>query len=1534
MNIQANPENLIKIDTDNIEFADIFEIEEIQRIQDLFSDANGVASLITHPDGTPITKPSNFCRLCNDIIRKTEKGLANCFKSDAIIGRQNSTGPISRPCLSGGLWDAGASITVGGKHIANWLIGQVRSQDFDKMQIIQYADEIGANRNDFLDALNEVPFMQEQQFKKIAEMLYVFVNELSAKAYSNLQLKIQIAETEKARKLSQISEEKFRLLIDLAADAFFQVDALGNFIEVNKAASELTAYTRKELLRMNMEDLFSADNLRDKPLKYDLLLQGETIITERQLLRKDGVSVFVEMNSKKMPDGSFQSFIRNITERKQIEDTLKENETKYRDLVENSPDAIVIYEEQKVAFVNNACLHLILASCEEELIGKPVIQFVYPDYRSLVISRMKQLDTEGVILPSYEEKFIRLDGSVIDVEVKAMSLKLHDKVAVQLIIRDISERKAVENALRESKDKFKAIANYSASWEAWFSPEGKLLWMNSNSETFTGYTPEEYISAEDFLSMTISPEDITWVSEKFHEALLHSSEGSIEARCLRKDGSHFCTYISWRPIYNSNGSLLGLRTSAQDISELKRTEELLREKQKQLSDIIEFLPDATLAIDKEKRIIIWNKAIVEMTGIPASEMMGKGNYAYTIPFYGEARSQLMDLVFENNKEVIARYPYIKRDGDTLTSEFFCNALYSNKGAWIFAKVSPLHDEYGNIIGAIESLRDITLSRQANDLLKESERKLSTLMNNLQGMAYSCLNDKDWTLKFVNEGSYNLTEYLPDELINNKIISFNEISHPDDREMVSLVVQDAIINKTSYALEYRIVTKRGFVKHVWDQGQVVFTSDGTISHLEGFVSDITERKHAERALKESEERFRLGFDNANVGMCLIDTKGKFLKVNQHFCDMLGYNINEMDGMNTTDITHPDYIHISQSYITQALNGEIDHSEFEKAYLHKEGKLVLSRISFSLVRNADGKPMYFISHVIDITESKRINEELAKQKYFFEQMFMQSSISTQILDREGWCERINSKLSKIFGVEAQNIEGKVYNIFQDEAIKQSGVIPYLEKVFNEGKATEWEVFFDIGLAADSQNIVVKGKKKVWYSNWAYPIFDKNGNISNVIIQHTNISDRKQAEESLKENEERFRAVSEYSFSSICTINEAGKIIWANEALVKMGGYSKKEIYAADTFALFLAPESKEFVIANFMQFVKGEKYKHHYEFKFIRSDGGIRICEKYMTHYKDSNGNLNLVISMMDITERKQIQQALKESEDKYRTMIEYSNDLIWLLDNDGNFTFLNEIATKATGLTLKEWKGKSFIPLIPEEDISTVMDVFQRTLNGEACNYELHFKKADDSILTLSVNTSPVYIAGKAEGIVSFGHDITERKHAENKIKKIGKHYQALIEKASDGIVLLNAEGNFKFASSSAKRMFGYSESEEIKGNPVEYTHPEDLHFVLLDLDKLLKEPSYVPTLQYRFRDKNGNWKWIESTFTNLLADPSVESIVINFRDITERKQDEVALKEKMEDLQRFHNISVGRELKMIELKKEVNELLKNWGKEERYKIVE
>ena len=173
--------------TEGIDFASLFNLAEIQRLQDEFAEATGVASIITHTDGTPITAPSKFCRLCNDIIRKTDKGLLNCFKSDAALGQKNPDGATVQPCLSGGLWDAGAAILVGGKHIANWLIGQVRDQTQTEEKMRAYAREIGADEEEVVRAFHEVPAMSREQFSKVAQVLFTLANQLSGIAYQNVQ---------------------------------------------------------------------------------------------------------------------------------------------------------------------------------------------------------------------------------------------------------------------------------------------------------------------------------------------------------------------------------------------------------------------------------------------------------------------------------------------------------------------------------------------------------------------------------------------------------------------------------------------------------------------------------------------------------------------------------------------------------------------------------------------------------------------------------------------------------------------------------------------------------------------------------------------------------------------------------------------------------------------------------------------------------------------------------------------------------------------------------------------------------------------------------------------------------------------------------------------------------------------------------------------------------------------------------------------------------------------------------------------------
>ena len=242
-------------DLSNLRFEDLFNVEDIQRIQDSFAEATGVASIITDTEGKPITKSSNFCDLCQNIIRSTEKGLANCFKSDAAIGAKNQDGPIIQHCLSGGLWDAGASICVGEKHIANWLIGQVLESDTNREKMIKYAHEIGADEIQFREALEKVTSMPHAQFTKIANALYLIANQLSLMALQNVQQAREITERKKVEKALQNERDQEHMYLNIANVMMLALDTNGNIIMINKKGCEILGYSEHELIGKNWFDL-------------------------------------------------------------------------------------------------------------------------------------------------------------------------------------------------------------------------------------------------------------------------------------------------------------------------------------------------------------------------------------------------------------------------------------------------------------------------------------------------------------------------------------------------------------------------------------------------------------------------------------------------------------------------------------------------------------------------------------------------------------------------------------------------------------------------------------------------------------------------------------------------------------------------------------------------------------------------------------------------------------------------------------------------------------------------------------------------------------------------------------------------------------------------------------------------------------------------------------------------------------------------------------------------------------------------------
>ena len=324
-------------DAEGLRLEDLFNLDDLQLLQDEFASATGVASLITYPDGTPVLRPSNFCSLCMDIIQKTEKGLANCRRSDARIGLLSKEGLVIHPCYGVGLWDACAMIAVRGQHIANWGIGQVRDEALSEEDVRQYAREIGADEEEAAKAFYDVPSMSQEQFARIARMLQALANRLSTTAYQTVQQARFITELNRAKEALQESETHLRTLIRTIPDLVWLKDKKGRYLFCNSRFENFFNVTEKDIIGKTDYDFLDKD-LADFFSMHDQLAmaKGRPSMNEEEVtFKSDGHRETLETIKTPMygPDGRLNGVLgigRDITERKRAEKEKARIEEQYR----------------------------------------------------------------------------------------------------------------------------------------------------------------------------------------------------------------------------------------------------------------------------------------------------------------------------------------------------------------------------------------------------------------------------------------------------------------------------------------------------------------------------------------------------------------------------------------------------------------------------------------------------------------------------------------------------------------------------------------------------------------------------------------------------------------------------------------------------------------------------------------------------------------------------------------------------------------------------------------------------------------------------------------------------------------------------------------------------------------------------------------------------------------------------------------------------------------------------------------------------
>jgi PAS domain S-box-containing protein len=296
--------------------------------------------------------------------------------------------------------------------------------------------------------------------------------------------------------------------------------------------------------------------------------------------------------------------------------------------------------------------------------------------------------------------------------------------------------------------------------------------------------------------------------------------------------------------------------------------------------------------------------------------------------------------------------------------------------------------------------------RTQESLRESERMLSTLIGNLPGMAYRCLNDNNWTMEFISEGSHDLTGYAPGDLIGNRTLSYNELIHPDDRQPAWEQVQQALAKRQPFRLVYRIQTATGQEKWVWEQGQGVFVENGDLLAIEGFITDITERTLAEEALRESEKRFRALLDVVPSPIAVFSLDGLVSYLNPSFTKLFGWTIEELKGKQLPDGSPEIEIEAGESFRRLLEEGGL--VPYETKRMTKDGR-VLDVVTRGVVyTESKGEPAGALIILRDIT----LEKNMARNK---EVMRRISLALPEYPDLEGLLDYISSEVKRFMDSE---------------------------------------------------------------------------------------------------------------------------------------------------------------------------------------------------------------------------------------------------------------------------------------------------------------------------------------------------------------------------------------------------------------------------------------------------------------------------------------------------------------------------------------
>jgi PAS domain S-box-containing protein len=884
------------------------------------------------------------------------------------------------------------------------------------------------------------------------------------------------------------------------------------------------------------------------------------------------------------------------------------------------------------------------------------------------------------------------------------------------------ERKRAEEALANEAMRRRILIEQSLDGIVILDVNSKVYEANQQFAEMLGYSSEEVRELHTW------DWDTQWTREELLEMGRNVDETGyhLETYWQRKDGTSIDVEISINGAVCAGQKLIFC--VCRDITERKQMEQAMRESEEKFSKAFSASPDIISIVSLEdNRFIDVNESFTHYTGYTREEMVGHTTAEVSIWAEAEERERILGMLKEKGKVSYEEIHTRTKSGEIRTG------LYSSEIIHI-----------GGELCSITVLMDITERKQAEEALRINEERFRLIADNATDMISRIQMAPTIRTDYVSPSCFRLTGYKQEEFYADPNLGL-EIIHPDDREFLNDHVMSG--NKENQKpITIRMIRKDS--RRIWiEQTHAMISNEqGEPLAIHLIARDITARKEAEEALRESEEKFSKAFRSSPNTIAITTVKdGRFIEVNDSFTVITGYTREEAIGHSSNEIS----IWAKAADRDRMLKvlkhkGRVYNEEFD--FRIKSGEI--RTWLFSAERIDIGGEPCIISMTIDITELKRMQAALSESEEFSTSLLENSPNPVLVINPDTSVRYVNPAFNNLTGFTSDEIAGRKapYPWWPEEARAEIGAS--LEETLARGGRSREHVFQKkngerFWVAINSASVMYKGKPKYLLINWV------------------DITGRKQAEEKLR----LLSSVTEQVSDSIIVTDTDFRITYMNKAARELLGYSIEEVLGKDLGCFDTKPLTKS-QEQGVSQTVSSGKIWDGTMLK-RRKDGSTFLAECRLCPLLDNQGQVSLFIDIeRDITERKRAEEALRESEEKFFKAFHSSPDAIAITSRkDDRFIEVNDSFTRITGYKRNEVIGRNSLELntwANEDELQKIM----RKINKQSSvhNEERAFRTKAGEIRAGLFSVENINIGGEP-CLLSVTTDINERKQAEEKLKQ-------------------------------------------------------------------------------------------------------------------------------------------------------------------------